>query len=83
MIPTSAGLLERAKRGQGQASVVGEPGGENQAGLQLEVAGEVRHLAGGCLSYGRVIAYLPSSTAEASCEIEGEPRRLQHLQAPG
>src|SRR5262249_4440020 len=56
------GLLERAKRGQGQvASVVGEPGmGKTRLVYELKksLAGEdVAFLAGGCLSYGRVIAY--------------------------
>jgi predicted ATPase len=55
--------------------VVGEPGmGKTRLVYELKkaLAGEdVAFLAGGCLSYGRVIAYLPFiDLLKASCEIE-------------
>jgi predicted ATPase len=52
--------------------------------LKKALAGEdVAFLAGGCLSYGRVIAYLPFiDLLKASCEIEdgdAEPAVMQRV----
>jgi predicted ATPase len=61
------------------ASVVGEPGmGKTRLVYEIKkslVGEDVAFLAGGCLSYGRVIAYLPFiDLLKASCEIEeGRP----------
>src|SRR5262249_61664382 len=52
--------------------------------LKKTLAGEdVAFLAGGCLSYGRIIAYLPFiDLLKASCEIEegeAEPAMMQRV----
>ena len=67
--------------------MVGEPGmGKTRLVYELKksLAGEdVAFLAGGCLSYGRVIAYLPFiDLLKASCEIEdgeAEPAVMQRV----